>query len=296
MKVHLKILSVFTVMTGVLMKSGNVYEVTVGETVEIRCSYPEDHKYTPKYFCRHPCKSSEHVLIKSEKVDQVDSAGRYSLINIVNGLFFSVTIKHLKLTDSGVYYCGLDQWFRDTLKKVVLSVYPAPVNGSTHTSENTHVTSTWTTALTWTGTSTSLSDKSSPYEQVSAASPTVQSKGMTILDDFVSVPVVCAGVLVLLVFGVLVPLMSFWRKTDFKSTCLKSAVPETETVQDSPDLNQDSQTVYNVNHLYEEIVNEYSLSGPARDGDCSVVYSTVQPCDPASQNDENTLYSLITQH
>uniref|UniRef100_A0A673FV66 Immunoglobulin domain-containing protein n=1 Tax=Sinocyclocheilus rhinocerous TaxID=307959 RepID=A0A673FV66_9TELE len=111
------------ILTGVLMKSGNVYEGTVGETVEIRCPYLDDYKYTPKYFCRHPCKS-DRVLIKSATSDQVSSNGRYSLIDIVSGLFFTVTIKHLRLTDSGVYYCGIDKWFSDTLNKVHLFVRP----------------------------------------------------------------------------------------------------------------------------------------------------------------------------
>uniref|UniRef100_A0A671PTW0 Immunoglobulin V-set domain-containing protein n=1 Tax=Sinocyclocheilus anshuiensis TaxID=1608454 RepID=A0A671PTW0_9TELE len=164
------------VLTGVLMKSGNVYEGTVGETVEIRCPYRDDYKYTPKYFCRHPCKS-DRVLIKSAKSDQVVSNGRYSLIDIVSGLFFTVTIKHLRLTDSGVYHCGIDQWFSDTLNKV---------------SQTVHV------------------------------------------DD--------------------------------------------------------------VHHLYDEIVTEYSLAGPARDGNSFIICSTVQHCDPAPQNDMNALYSLITHH
>uniref|UniRef100_A0A672S6F7 Immunoglobulin V-set domain-containing protein n=1 Tax=Sinocyclocheilus grahami TaxID=75366 RepID=A0A672S6F7_SINGR len=93
----------------VLMKSGNVYVRTVGETVKIRCPYLDNHRYTPKYFCRHPCESSKHVLIKTAKPDPVILDGRYSLTDTVNGQFFTVTIKHLRLTDSGVYHCGLDQ-------------------------------------------------------------------------------------------------------------------------------------------------------------------------------------------
>ncbi len=61
-------------------------------------------------------------------------------------------------------------------------------------------------------------------------------------------------------------------------------------------FHQVSQAEDNVNCLYDEIVNEYSLAGPARDDDSSDVYSTVQHCDPAPQNNENALYSLITQH
>ncbi|KAI7797633.1 uncharacterized protein LOC130568345 isoform X5 [Triplophysa rosa] len=54
MKTHLRILSLFIVFRDVLMKSGNVYEGTVGQTVEIRCPVPDEYKYTPKYFCRDP--------------------------------------------------------------------------------------------------------------------------------------------------------------------------------------------------------------------------------------------------
>uniref|UniRef100_A0A8C1IFY2 Immunoglobulin domain-containing protein n=1 Tax=Cyprinus carpio TaxID=7962 RepID=A0A8C1IFY2_CYPCA len=158
----------FVFLTGVLMKSGNVYEGTVGGKVEIRCPYPDDYKYTPKYFCRDPCKYA-HVLIKSAKTDQVISGGRYSLIDIVSGRIFTVTIKHLRLTDSGVYYCGIDKWFSDILNKVHLSVRPG-----------NFVFIIICDSLFFF--SVSLSDKSSSYEQFSPTSPTVQSKGYTPLD------------------------------------------------------------------------------------------------------------------
>ncbi|XP_026124576.1 CMRF35-like molecule 1 isoform X1 [Carassius auratus] len=285
MKVHLKILSVFIVLPSVLMTSGNVYVRTVGEGVDIRCTYPVDHKNTLKYLCRHPCKSSKHVLIKAAKPDLVVSDGRYSLFDNVGVQTFTVTIKNLSMTDSGVYYCGLDRWFTDTLNKVNLSVYQAvPVSRSTHTPENTHITSTWTTTLT-------SADNSSSYEQFSSASPVVQSKGSTLLGNSVSITVACAGLLVMLVFGVLVALVSLCRKrSDLKSRCLRPPVPE-NPVQNSPNLNLVSQTVDNGSHLYDEIVTEYSMVGLARYGD-----STVEHCDPAPQNDEDTLYSFIMKY
>lgn len=60
-------------------------------------------------------------------------------------------------------------------------------------------------------------------------------------------------------------------------------------------FHQVSQTEDNVNQLYDEIVNEYSLAGSVKDGVSSVIYSTVQHCDSAP-HDDNALYSLITQH
>lgn len=92
-----------------------------GETVEFKCSHPDDYKYTPKYFCRDPCRSRD-VLITSRKSDEFVSVGRYSVFDSTNAKAFSVMIKNLQLRDAGVYYCGLDQWGRDTLTKVVLKV------------------------------------------------------------------------------------------------------------------------------------------------------------------------------
>ncbi|XP_039535089.1 CMRF35-like molecule 5 [Pimephales promelas] len=160
MKTLMNILCLFVVFSVVSLKSDNVYEGTVGEKVEIRCPYSNDYKYMPKFLCRDPCGSSGHVLIKSEKTDQVVSDGRYSLIDTVSSRSFTVTISDLRLKDSGVYYCGVDKWFRDKLNKVNLSVrQAAPVNRPSHTSEKTITTSTWTT------TTLTSTDKGSSSQQ-----------------------------------------------------------------------------------------------------------------------------------
>ncbi|XP_056320301.1 CMRF35-like molecule 5 [Danio aesculapii] len=185
------------------MKSGNVYVGTEGGEVEIRCPYPDKHIYKPKYFCREPCRN---VLIKAEKTDQVFTTGRYSLYDWVNGRFFTVTIRKLKLTDSGVYYCGLDQWFSDTLKKVHLSVSPAPVNRPSHTTENTLITSNaHTTTLTSAESIQDLRDNSHTYKLLST---TVQSSDFTpLINSSAVVAVICAGVLSLLGCWILVALV-----------------------------------------------------------------------------------------
>ena len=93
---------------------------TADGEVEVYCSYPDEHRYTPKYFCRHPCRSGD-VLITLQKSDYI-CKGRYSIYDGKDARTFSVFIKKLKLQDAGVYYCGLDQYGSDTLTKVVLTV------------------------------------------------------------------------------------------------------------------------------------------------------------------------------
>lgn len=112
-----------SVLICVTMKSKAESDLTgtEGGSVDISCKYAEGYQYTPMYFCRDPCTYS-NVLIKSEMADTFVSKGRYTAINTVSGRSFSVTIRHLILKDSGVYYCGVDKWGYDKLTKVKLTV------------------------------------------------------------------------------------------------------------------------------------------------------------------------------
>ena len=93
-----------------------------GGCLDIICSYPDGYQNVPKYLCLHPCTTKNHVLIKSEKANDVVQNGRFSLYDNVHGRTFTVTIKHLESQDAGSYYCGLDQWGRDVMIKVEVSV------------------------------------------------------------------------------------------------------------------------------------------------------------------------------
>ncbi|XP_065103227.1 CMRF35-like molecule 8 isoform X1 [Paramisgurnus dabryanus] len=248
-KAHLKILILYRVLSGVLVKSGNVFEGTVGQTAVIRCPFPDLHIYTPKYFCRDPCSSSRDVLIKTEKIDEVVSAGRYSVRSTANTMIFTVTIRHLTLKDSGVYYCALDQWFRDTLEKVQLVVRPAPVIPPLNTLAPTYNT-THTSA-----------DHSSLSEQLLT---TPQWSTVLVESYAVDGSMVWVGLLMLVMFLVLVAPVYFNRRS-----CSKSKF------QDASNHNQ---TVKDDVLFYDKTMVWYSLVDPPKD-DFSLLCSNVQYCD-----------------
>ncbi|XP_058246015.1 CMRF35-like molecule 8 isoform X4 [Hemibagrus wyckioides] len=101
-------------------KAESVFNGTEGGSVNISCEYPDGYQKNTMYVCHDPCTYSD-VLIKSEKVDQVVSKGRYTALNTPSEQSFSVTIRNLTLND-GVYYCGVEKWFMDILIEVKLTV------------------------------------------------------------------------------------------------------------------------------------------------------------------------------
>uniref|UniRef100_A0A3B1JAJ3 Immunoglobulin domain-containing protein n=1 Tax=Astyanax mexicanus TaxID=7994 RepID=A0A3B1JAJ3_ASTMX len=126
METLVRILALLQVLMGLAAqkKTVAVFTGTEGGSVEINCSYRDSYLYSKHYFCRAPCRYSD-VLIETQKADIVVSKGRYSIINTVNAQSVSVTIKNLRLTDSGVYYCGVDKRGSDIFTKVQISVKKA---------------------------------------------------------------------------------------------------------------------------------------------------------------------------
>ncbi|XP_072571372.1 CMRF35-like molecule 6 isoform X2 [Paramormyrops kingsleyae] len=96
----------------------------VGGQVDIDCPYPADYIHVAKYWCRDPCNDAD-VLVKSETSDTYISKGRFSLYDNSNGRSLSVTIKKLTLKDAGMYYCGVEKWWKDKLRKVHVQVRKA---------------------------------------------------------------------------------------------------------------------------------------------------------------------------
>ncbi|XP_041728826.2 CMRF35-like molecule 5, partial [Coregonus clupeaformis] len=95
----------------------NVKDV-VGGQVTVGCSFTLAGN-TIKRFCKGTC-SDEDILVQTNGRKNV-SQGRYSIEDNRDGVFY-VTIKNLKMSDSGTYWCGVDRFIKDTYQEVRLIV------------------------------------------------------------------------------------------------------------------------------------------------------------------------------
>ncbi|XP_034150355.1 CMRF35-like molecule 9 [Esox lucius] len=72
-----------------------------------------------KYFCKETC-SGEDILVETKGSRNV-TQGRYSIDDDGNG-HVTVTIKDLKKSDSGTYWCGVERFGPDSYQEVHLTV------------------------------------------------------------------------------------------------------------------------------------------------------------------------------
>ena len=94
----------------------DIITVREGQDAEITCSHTFAYG-SVKYFCKYPCTESD-ILVKSDWYQSLPK--RFSLVD--HGSSFTVTISKVRSTDSGLYYCGVDHFYKDTFNEITLEV------------------------------------------------------------------------------------------------------------------------------------------------------------------------------
>ncbi|XP_036804869.1 mucin-5AC [Oncorhynchus mykiss] len=120
-----------------------------------------------KYFCKGTC-SGRDILVETKRSKTV-SQGRYSIEDNRDGVFY-VTIKNLRKSDSGTYWCGVERTIKDTFQDVNLTVTGAPPTSTTST-----VTSRRHVSTTLPDLSTTSSNLSTTLPDLSTTSPNTSS-------------------------------------------------------------------------------------------------------------------------
>ncbi|XP_029600520.1 CMRF35-like molecule 3 isoform X3 [Salmo trutta] len=98
-----------------------VTKEVVGGQVTVGCSFTLAGNNN-KYFCKGTC-SGKDILVETKGIKNA-SQDRYSIED--KGDVFYATIKDLRKSDSGTYWCGVDRTIKDTFQEVRLIVTDAP--------------------------------------------------------------------------------------------------------------------------------------------------------------------------
>ncbi|XP_023276412.1 CMRF35-like molecule 8 isoform X2 [Seriola lalandi dorsalis] len=91
-----------------------------GQTLSFRCEYSHELWNNTKYFNRD---DEEYPLIRTDKHDQWERNGRFSLYDNTTGAFIIIQVDKVVPEDSGIYLCGVDLSLRtDRISKIQLNV------------------------------------------------------------------------------------------------------------------------------------------------------------------------------
>ncbi|XP_070966204.1 uncharacterized protein [Oncorhynchus clarkii lewisi] len=147
-----------------LSSAGINVKGVVGGQVRIKCSHTwaGDNE---KYFCKIKCYHRDR-LVQTEGNKHYIEKGRYTIEDLRNGVSY-VTIKNLRKTDSGTYWCGVERYGPDTYQEVHLTVTDAPPRPSTVTSRPHVCTTSSNLSTTLSNISTTLPNLSATLSNIS---------------------------------------------------------------------------------------------------------------------------------
>ncbi|XP_037399390.1 uncharacterized protein LOC108413969 isoform X2 [Pygocentrus nattereri] len=100
------------------VSAGVRVKAPLGGNASIHCPYDRGSEGYPKYFS----KGKKKVEMEKVKSTTWSMEGRFSLEDNREKREFIVTIRNLSVDDAGLYWCGVDDWGRDTLTEVNLDV------------------------------------------------------------------------------------------------------------------------------------------------------------------------------
>lgn len=176
-------------------------------SLTVQCQYASGWEDYSKYWCRGAERSVCKILVETDASKRLKKKNSVSIRDDQTSLIFTVTMEGLRMSDAGIYWCGITKAGYDHMFKVHVSINPATQAPTTvPTTPTTTFTTTIFTVTTTVKETSTLSTQTSHYSDNRYDSGGV-SDGNGFLDLSVLLPVISAALLLLL----LVVSLIAWR-------------------------------------------------------------------------------------
>ncbi|XP_028608592.1 CMRF35-like molecule 1 isoform X3 [Grammomys surdaster] len=194
-------------------------------SLTVQCRYNTGWNNYNKYWCQGDYWQTCEILVETDASERLKKKNRVSIRDDQKHRIFTVTMEDLRMSDAGIYWCGITKVGRDPMFKVHVNINPA-TQAPTTVSTTPPITSTTTiSTVTTTVKETSTFPMPTSYysdHRHDSGGGVGDSDGF--LDLSVLLPVISAALLLLLL---LVSLFAWWMVRRQK----KAAGPPSEQVK-----------------------------------------------------------------
>ncbi|XP_021068479.1 CMRF35-like molecule 1 isoform X2 [Mus pahari] len=95
-------------------------------SLTVQCRYTSDWKDFKKYWCRGVPQRKCDILVETDTSEQLVEKNRVSIRDNQRDFIFTVTMVDLRMSDAGIYWCGITKSGYDPMFKVIVNIDPVP--------------------------------------------------------------------------------------------------------------------------------------------------------------------------
>ncbi|EDM06562.1 CD300 antigen like family member F, isoform CRA_b [Rattus norvegicus] len=93
-------------------------------SLTVWCRYGSWWKDYSKYWCRGPKRSSCEIRVETDASERLVKENHVSIRDDQTNFTFTVTMEDLRMSDAGIYWCGITKAGYDHMFKVHVSINP----------------------------------------------------------------------------------------------------------------------------------------------------------------------------
>ena len=93
-------------------------------SLTVQCRYTSGWKDYKKYWCQGGPQRSCKTLVETDASEQLVKKNRVSIRDNQRDFIFTVTMEDLRMSDAGIYWCGITKGGLDPMFKVTVNIGP----------------------------------------------------------------------------------------------------------------------------------------------------------------------------